>query len=246
MAGKHFGNCDIAALNEGLVSNNWSARGGRRSSARYRQLAAIRYYIHYALWELERGWSAATQGVTNYKTLLDQIQRWRTSEQVCLATFNYDTMLEAALPTVGIRIQDLNDYIAGEDYKIIKLHGSSNWARDVQHVATATKLESLNAWQVAYELIDYAPDLVLSQNYRIVSEYPIGRLSSRALFPALAIPVETKFSFECPEQHLDALRQCARKTSKLLIIGWRGMEEHFLRLLAENIPSGNLYKGRKR
>jgi hypothetical protein len=208
-------------------------------SERYRQLAAIRYYLHYVLWELERGWNGVAQGVTNYKTLLDQIQRWRKAgEQVCLATFNYDTMLEAALPTVGIRILDLNDYIASEDYKIIKLHGSINWAREVQHVATATKLQDLNAWQVAWELIDHAPDLVISQNYRIATGYPIGRMGTQALFPALAIPVETKRSFECPEEHLDALRQCVRKVSKLLIIGWRGMEDHFLRLLAENLPSG--------
>jgi hypothetical protein len=206
---------------------------------RKRQLAAIRYYLHYALWELERGWNEVAQGVTNYKTLLDQIQRWRKAEeQVCLATFNYDTMLEAALPTVGIKIQDLKDYITNKDYKIIKLHGSINWAREVQHVATATEIGTLNAWQVAYELIDHAPDLVISQTYRLVTGYPIGRLKSKALFPALAIPVEKKRSFECPEEHLDALCECVRKVSKLLIIGWRGMEDHFLRLLAENLPSG--------
>src|SRR5260370_2316580 len=203
---------------------------------RHRQLAAIRYYLHFVLWELEHRWDKVAQGVTNYRTLLDQIQRWRKPEQqVCLATFNYDRMLEAALPTVGIRIQDLNDYIASEDYKIIKLHGSTNWAREVHNVPF--DIDSRNTWQVAFELIDHAPDLVISQNYRMVTEYPIGKLDGLALFPALAIPLETKRSFECPEEHLATLRQCIGKVSKLLIIGWRGMEDHFLRLLADNLPS---------
>ncbi|MGA7760709.1 MAG: hypothetical protein WCA59_03105 [Candidatus Binataceae bacterium] len=203
---------------------------------RDRQLAAIRWYLHYALWELERRWLGVSQGVTNYKTLLDQIQRWRKpGQQVCLATFNYDTMLEAALPTVGINIENLNSYIRSE-YKIIKIHGSINWAREVHN--PPFQIDSLNVWDVAYALISHAPDIDISKNYRIVGEYPIGKLDGTALFPALAIPVETKRSFECPEPHMDVLRQCIKQATKLLIIGWRGMEDHFLRLLAENLVSG--------
>jgi hypothetical protein len=205
---------------------------------RYRQLAAIRYYLQYALWELEHRWNNLAQGVSNYKTLLDQIQRWRKpGQEVCFATFNYDTMLEAALPTVGINIQSMYDYVKNKDYKLIKLHGSVNWGREI-----AIDIINKNPGSICDDIIDQAPNLAgpnsITPNYSLVTGPLIGKFDGKVLYPALAIPVETKLSFECPEQHLETLRQCARRTNKLLVVGWRGMEEHFLALLAEYLPPG--------
>ena len=56
-----------------------------------------------------------------------------------------------------------------------------------------------------------------------------------ALFPALAIPVETKRHHECPDDHLEALQACLPKITKLLLIGWRASEVPFLQLLAKNL-----------
>src|SRR3989337_761360 len=47
---------------------------GEEYPERYRQLAAIRFYLHFVLWECERRWNDVAKGVTNYKTLLDQIE----------------------------------------------------------------------------------------------------------------------------------------------------------------------------
>ena len=56
---------------------------------RHQQLAAIRYYLHVMLWECERRWKELAGGVTNYKTLLDQLEHYRRpDETVCLVTFN--------------------------------------------------------------------------------------------------------------------------------------------------------------
>jgi hypothetical protein len=205
---------------------------------RHRQLAAVRYYLHYMLWQCEYKWLAVAKGVTNFKTLLDQIERWRKpQEQVCLVTFNYDRLIEDALPTVGVNVQELGDYIANQHYKFIKLHGSVNWAREVD---TTIALEGRNTWQVAYELIDRAPDLDISQRYRLVTGYPIGILDSQVLFPALAIPVETKRDYECPAEHLEVVQECAKTVTKLLLIGWRATEAPFLRLLCDNLRSDKL------
>jgi hypothetical protein len=208
----------------------WLQEEAKNYAEGYRQLAAIRYYLHY--------WLEIAQGVTNYKTLLDQIERWRKpGQEVCLATFNYDTMLEAALPTVGVKIQRMDDYIANKHYKVIKLHGSINWAREIN-----IDIRSKNPGTICDDVINQAADLVspnsMSLNYSIVTGYLIGKADDKVLFPALAIPVETKSSFECPEQHLNMVRQCIKKVSKLLLIGWRGMEDHFLHLLSEHLPSG--------
>jgi hypothetical protein len=74
----------------------------------------------------------------------------------------------------------------------------------------------------------------------LTKEYSItGRSSDRAeksepLFPAIAIPVESKAEFECPDNHFALLQQSVKETTKILIIGWRGMDAHFLELLLNN------------
>ena len=47
----------------------------------HRQLAAIRYYLHFMMWECERYWKEIAKGITNYKTLLDQVERRRKPAQ---------------------------------------------------------------------------------------------------------------------------------------------------------------------
>src|ERR1035437_6504657 len=199
------------------------------------QLAAIRYYLHSMLWDLELRWNKVAQGVTNYKTLLDQIQRWQSHrEPVCLATFNYDTMLESALPSVGIKINTFGDYVGSErHFRLIKLHGSVNWAREIYDLPFPIPDNNLAANN---KIIDSIADLQISNHYRIVTSSPMGKARG-ALYPALAIPFETKRSFECPEIHLSILRQCVKQVNKLLIIGWRGMEDHFLTLLHDHLSS---------
>lgn len=92
---------------------------------RHRQLAAIGFYLHEMLWGCEVGWLKRSDGVTNHKTLLDQIRHYhRRLGGVCLVTFNYDRMIEDALSSVGVAItDDLASYIAS-DFPLIKLHGS--------------------------------------------------------------------------------------------------------------------------
>lgn len=203
---------------------------------RHTQLAAIRYYLHFMLWECEYRWRDVTKGITNYKTLLDQIERWRSKagERVCLVTFNYERMLEDALPTVGIEIRNLTDYIANENYKVIKLHGSVHWAREVDTPVGDLENQT-NTWHVAHWLIEHAAELKVSQRYRMVNEYPIGKWEQGALFPALAIPVETKRNYECPPEHLQVLEGCLSEVSKLLIIGWSAAETNFLGMLGESL-----------
>jgi hypothetical protein len=202
---------------------------------RHHQLAAIRYYLQIMLWQCENSWKAVAKGVTNYKTLLDQIERWRKqTEEVCLVTFNYDRMIEDALPVVGVHINELFDYVK-YTYKLIKLHGSVNWGRMVD--TTIQEITELNAWQIAHELIDRVPDLKVSDKFHLVNDrgYPFPPFGNSALFPAIAIPVQSKQHYECPKEHIDALRSLIPKTTKLLMIGWRAMEAHFLKLMADGI-----------
>jgi len=208
---------------------------GPAYAERYRQLAAVKFYLHFMLWRCELTWNDVANGVTNYKTLLDQIERWRKSgEVVCIVTFNYDTLLESALRAFGLEIRDLSEYISTDRYKIIKLHGSVNWAREVN--TAIPDLAQMNTWETAYRLIRGAATLDISDRFIKVTEYPIGRSDDKAIFPAIALPVESKTGYECPAAHLEMLKSCISRVDKLLLVGWRATETDFLKLLRETLP----------
>ncbi len=42
---------------------------------RRRQLAAIRYYLHHMLWNCQNNWGNYHNGITNYITFLDAVER---------------------------------------------------------------------------------------------------------------------------------------------------------------------------
>jgi hypothetical protein len=202
---------------------------------RHCQLMAVRYYLHYVLWQCERNLRAAAKEVTNYKALLDNVNRWRKpDETVCLVTFNYDTLLEHATPVVGLTITDLNSYVVGSSaYKVFKLHGSTNWARTAGPVVP---YHNTSGWAVAQNHIERAANLMITDEFVQVTEYPCGLWGGRVgLVPAIAIPVEKKAYFECPKEHLRELERMLPQVDRLLLIGWRATEDHFLELIDKHL-----------
>jgi hypothetical protein len=210
---------------------------GEVNEARIRQLAAIRCYLQNMLWECEAKWRERHRGVNNYTALLDQIEHWRvqTKEKICLVTFNYDRMLEEALISLGVTTNKLEDYVKDERYTLIKIHGSVNWARELE--GDIPTFSNSNPWTMTSELIDFAPRLKLSTRYRIIENRPTPSVPDAILFPALAIPLEQKNDFECPIEHLNVFKSIIPEVDKLITIGWRGKELHFLSLLAENLQN---------
>jgi hypothetical protein len=95
-----------------------------------RALAAIHFYLHFALWECEDHWHKRHQGIKNFATFLYEIDKWRhaRNERVCFVTFNYDTMLEKDI----FEVAGIDIYTTWENYSLFKLHGSVNWGRVVR------------------------------------------------------------------------------------------------------------------
>ena len=97
-------------------------------------------------------------------------------------------------------------------------------------------MEDVNAWSIGRKLIRNAEKLDISTRYRVVTEYPIGKSNDGALFPAIAIPVETKRGYECPDDHLECLGAYLPKITKVIAMGWRGSEQNILGFLRESLP----------
>jgi hypothetical protein len=50
--------------------------------------------------------------------------------------------------------------------------------------------------------------------------------------------LSTYDEFECPSDHDQALRKLIKRVNRIVTIGWKGTEWHFLRLLKENLSVG--------
>ncbi len=62
-------------------------------------------------------------------------------------------------------------------------------------------------------------------------------MAEAAMEPLLGAP-RVGDHYECPAEHLEVLKTLVPNISMLIVIGWRGTEEHFLRLLGEGLPKG--------
>ncbi len=198
------------------------------------QLTAIRFYLRDLLTICTEQWLQQCSHITNYFGLLDQLQAWRerTTQPVCIVTFNYDLMLEDALPTIGVDTSTLKGYLANPDWQVIKPHGSVNWARLVDTPIQPPAADTLVSMA--------AQGIRVSQEYVITTGFTSAG-GNRFPFPAIAIPMQSCKDFECPPKHLDRLEQCLRDTHEILIIGWQATERNFLEMMANAIPSDMRY-----
>jgi len=200
---------------------------------RLSQLAAVRYYLQTMLWERQNLWEEnVTAGASNYITFLDQIRKAKPAkEKVCLVTFNYDTLLEKAIPISGFKIAHMKNYISSQ-YKIVKLHGSVDWAREVTHMEEGPPEARIREIIANFPFLN--ADGRISRAFEVVDGNPFERGPS-PWFPAIAIPVVNKSGFECPTAHVNEMETCLRQVTKVVAIGWRATEFEFLNRMAKGL-----------
>src|SRR6266850_7374224 len=202
-------------------------------SERHRQLASIRFYLRQALTQCANGWQGLAHGITNYATLLDQIRHHtKASERVCFVTFNYDTLFDNALRSIGMRLDTMDDHVSDGCFTYVKIHGSVDWGRSIRTSLTTPFTASDSA--LISEVLSHAGNISLG-DYERNGQLPIAKTAVAILFPAIAIPLERKLDFECPKAQLDALDHALVRATKLLIIGWRAADAPFTELLRERL-----------
>lgn len=126
----------------------------------------------------------------------------------------------------------MNHYIASNDFNVFKLHGSVNWHRRVD-IPIRTEEDVRQAKRT---LIDRAGSYSEEDIFRIAPD-PVGRyeVDGGLALPALAIPTERGKEFICPSEHLERLKELLPKVTHVLVVGWRGMEEHFRDVLRQYV-----------
>jgi hypothetical protein len=123
------------------------------------------------------------------------------------------------------------DYVNHGELKLFKLHGSENWGRFLTSAPPSIGAQD-DPWAQPEEMIRQFARLSISENYVIAGKHPhVGP----PLFPAIAIPVLDKSTFECPPDHMRELENLIPHVTKILTIGWRGKERHFLNMLAKGL-----------
>jgi SIR2-like domain len=202
------------------------------------ELLAVRCYLHRAIFDCQEHWRGVTRRITNYLSLLREIEiANKDRHPVCLVTFNYDTLLEDALEDLGLRITTMDDYFAHPFFRLFKLHGSVNWAQPV-NIQIRTNPASINAPLILRELLDRFTELDITGSLVLCNPASMGIVDRGPVFPAIAVPVQKKAQFACPGAFLDRLVELLPHVCKILIVGWRATEDHFLQLLRTHLRPG--------
>lgn len=215
---------------------------------RKRQLAAVTFYLRDLLTRCGDEWHEASNGATNYTALAEAIRhhRVRTNEPVRFVTFNYDTMLDRAIDArLGLKMEHIGDYITDDGVRLYRPHGAANWHREIKNHAALRRADEranrdMNSGGLVF--IDVSPSsrhlvrrsgqIELGEQIMTAKESPWGSYA----WPALAVPIDGKDAFECPDDHIAALTADIKNASAVLIVGWRGMEAAFNDLWAQYMP----------
>jgi len=190
-----------------------------------KQFWEVPLYLQELLGEVSDHYVRA--GATKFHTLVRGIEAAGVQE-VGYLTLNYDLFLERALTTIyGTVFNHPSAYLPdGLRWFLVKLHGSVNWGRRVVNVDSRIR----SAGEL---LTGLKADPVLDSTFEVLGGYQESVRYDREAFhyPALAVPVEGKTGFVCPQEHLARTREFLASCTNFLVIGFGGLDKDLLDLL---------------
>lgn len=199
---------------------------------RRQQLVAFRFYLCQLIGDVTGAWLAATHGFTRYLTLFNYLREWqeKSKEPIRLVTFNYDTLIEEALTSIipGWRFDTRDACITRTDWTLYKLHGSITWSRVGRRQSDTGSLSNVDSAMEAANQLE-GEDLPIEQFPALSAPNP--QPGEPVYFPALAVPIAKKTTFECPPIHVEALESAIPEVRRLLICGWKAAEQHMVQML---------------
>lgn len=166
-----------------------------------------------------------TKGGSSRFDLLVRLIERSHYDAVLFLTLNYDLFLEKALEVYySYQFEQIMSYLPENlKWKLVKLHGSVNWGHritnfppEVQHQDILIPLDTLRG------------ELQLDPRFQILPNHQVRRHANGIFYPAIAVPVEGKTEFVCPEPHVDFMRDFLSRCRDFLICGFSALDLHVL------------------
>lgn len=198
--------------------------------SKIQQFKQIPLYLQHIFGLISRNYSYHP---INYASLISEAMR-SDVERVAFITTNYDLFIDQALSAESdIILDDMSKYISDEKkWLYVKLHGSVNWGRNIKREGIRNPGASLGA------LLDNVArlnlDTELEEKIEVVSTYLNRPNVEERYYPAITVPVDNKYEFNCPSEHVETLKLFLQDCKNFLIIGSSGKDQDVIDLLKQH------------
>ncbi len=180
-----------------------------------------------------------------------------TDSQFTFISFNQDTILEFYLQRYfRFKINTIDDYAKGINtpFNFFKPHGSWNWGWPFKNNTSFRKSlasdlfeDRSNYFNIYFELLGDCESMLDWMSYGIETGHQkneLGKFSvnknllqlylesqTNYFFPGILLPYRDKDEFTMPTRHYYGMRNKLSEAEKIIIIGWKGNEQSFNRIL---------------
>lgn len=182
------------------------------------------------------------------------------NERIAITSFNYDTILDHFLEKVfRFTYAKMDDYVDCNNRQILlfKPHGSCNWGWQATNFDKGNKPRvffqeelynnNIELWKIYYDFLGdfnsmiharaWGPEKTANKNG--LGKYTVNKNkieliqhnTGRSYFPALLMPYRDKDEFVMHYDHQNAMQWFAGEMEELYLIGWKGNEDVFNRML---------------
>lgn len=196
---------------------------------RRQQLVALQYYLRDKFAKE----SSRINPINNYKALISRVKDSAIPE-VLVINFNYDSLFEDSIS--GREFSSMDSYFQNS-IKILKPHGSHNWAYILRPGIRDPLAGDSTDYEFLMENPGHIEDLKGRGRIRPFHQNQLVGHAEVLKFPAIAIPIAGKQDFICPEEHMQRARIVMQKADKILIIGWKAGDENIISELRQNLPT---------
>jgi hypothetical protein len=200
-------------------------------------LMAFRLYLRDYLYECSLAMqSHELSGANNYHKLLNQLRWWaiQKSAHVALVSFNYDLLVDLACRDEWrLGLWEPTSYTENPHMSLVKPHGSVHWS----WVFDRPEMRLVDRTTQANAAMDLLPDLSATPRTVLASEAVFAEVPTSAsvkgvLVPAMALPIQNKAAFAWPSTHQSFFEGLKGRVNRVVTVGWRAAEAHFVELLA--------------
>jgi len=192
----------------------------------------MHYYLQELFAELSKHHDSIYSSAGSYTDFFQILREQK--DLVTIITFNYDTLIEFSIEGLSHdrRFFNLPDYINGDNFNLVKLHGSWHWFRELNNYIESTpnndfeeivaQICGLKSFRFG-EFKKFAVPLQTNVRQSLTK-------NSKKWFPAISAPLTGK-DYTCPDDHVEFAINSLAMADELIVIGYRARDVGFRELL---------------